>query len=153
MKMNIEFSKNMWKRLIVLVLFTFHFSLFTLSFAQSDSLVFKGKFMSQEPRMNLVLNLYEDKIDVPGLEGLETCYGYLNGNINGMWVILKVKKLEEKKALVRAACDRGNEAVDLEITLTEDGVAVKQMENCIKCVAGNKYVKMPPTVSLKHIGK
>ena len=29
--MNIEFSKNMWKRLIVLVLFTFHFSLFTLA--------------------------------------------------------------------------------------------------------------------------
>ena len=108
---------------------------------------FKGRFVNQEIKIDLVLDLTGENIDVPGLEGLEKCYGYFQGNINGTWMILKVKKVEGNKAVVRVACDRGNDAEDVEITLNETGLSVQQEDNCIKTIKDNKYVKLPKEVT------
>lgn len=123
--------------------------LFTLSsFSQTP---FKGKFLNKEIRIDCVLNLYADSIDVPGLEGLETCYGYISGNLNGTWVILGVKKLNTKSAVVRVTCDRGNDATDLNMKLTDDGFEFTQDDAVIKTVKGKNYVKLPKTIQLKRL--
>ena len=43
----------------------------------TDSL-FKGKFKNAELNIQCQLNLYDEAIEVPGLE-LEMCYGFLQG--------------------------------------------------------------------------
>ena len=47
---------------------------------------FKGNFTNDELKIKLALNLYNDDIPVPGLE-LDSCYGYLQGSLNGVWII------------------------------------------------------------------
>lgn len=111
---------------------------------------FKGKYRNTDFNFVLTFDLTEEKIDVPGLEGLETCYGYFQGNLNGTWIILKVKKLDENKAVVRVACDRGNDAEDIELTVTESGLSFTQEEGCIKTIKDNKYVKLPKVIELKR---
>lgn len=113
---------------------------------------FKGKFVDKDLRITCVLNLYADSIDVPGLEGLEMCYGYINGNLNGNWVILRVDKLTDDMAVARVTCDRGNDATDVTFKVTADGIQFSQKEQVIKTVSGNKYVKLPKKViELKRV--
>ncbi len=109
---------------------------------------FKGHFINDELKISLDINLYNDTIQVPGLSD-ELCYGYLRGNTNGVWVILKVISLDKGKALVRAACDNGSDAQNLEIKPVEGKLEVKQVDgSLIKGLSGKKYVKLPKTFTV-----
>ncbi len=104
---------------------------------------FKGSFRNEELKITMELDLYNDSVPVPGIDD-EYCYGYLRGNINGMWVILRVTSVGEDKALVRAACDNGSDAQNLELTFVDDKLQVRQVDDTfIKGIAGKKYVKLP----------
>lgn len=114
------------------------------SFAQEMA---KGSFLDEKRMIRIEINLKESDVPVPGLE-MECCYGYIQGNINGTWAILKVKKLDEKMALVRAVSDKGDVAQDIEFTFTEDGFTMKQVgDSFIKAIENRKYVKLPKVVS------
>ena len=89
----------------------------------TDSL-FKGKFKNAELNIQCQLNLYDEAIEVPGLE-LEMCYGFLQGQINGCWMFLKVKE-----------------------KVTAESLEIQQEDGYIKGVKGNKYVKLPKTLVL-----
>ena len=108
---------------------------------------FKGHFTNDEYKIQMELNLYADSIPVPGIED-EMCYGYIRGNTNGMWVILKVVSVEKEKAVVRASCDNGSDSQNVELTVTEGGKLVMRQlkDSYIKTVANKKYVKLPKTV-------
>lgn len=115
-----------------------------LSFAQDMT---KGVFRNKELMIRMEINLNECDIPIPGLE-IENCYGYIQGNINGTWAILKIKKLEEGKAVVRVMSDKGDVAEDIELTFTEEGFDMKQIgDSFIKGIANRKYVKLPKVVS------
>ena len=114
------------------------------AFAQD---MWKGSFFNKELMIRMRINLEKSDIPVPGLE-LDNCYGYIQGNINGTWVILKVKKLDEKGALVRAMSDKGDVAQDIELKVTDNGFEMKQVsDSYIKGIANRKYVKLPKVVS------
>lgn len=95
-------------------------------------------------KATMVINLTEKNITLKDFEGEET-YGYLKGQFNGTWVILKVKKAEEKKALVRMVSDIGYDAQDVELRLTDEGDIELRVvgEQVMKAVENGKYVKMP----------
>lgn len=112
----------------------------------TDSL-FRGKFKNTEYNIQSHINLYDESIEVPGLE-LETCYGYLQGRINGCWMILKVKEIKDNTAVVRAVSERGSDAQDLKLKITEEGLEIEQTEGYIKGIKGNKYVKLPKKLVL-----
>ena len=116
----------------------------TLSYAQSP---LNGIYLNKELNIRLKLHIDTSDIPVPGLE-LDSCYGYLNGNINSMWVILKVKKNEGNKAIVRAMCEKGDNAQDLELVLKDDGMLyIRQIDdNFIKGIKNRKYVKLPKPI-------
>lgn len=117
----------------------------TVAFAQSQ---FDGTYINRDLQIRMKLHLDEASIPVPGLE-LDSCYGYINGNINSMWVILKVKKLEDKKAVVRAMCEKGDNAQDLELAIEDDKIIMKQIESAfIKGIKERKYVKLPKQIEL-----
>lgn len=115
---------------------------------------FKGLFTNEQFAVKSEVNLYETDIPVPGME-LDSCHGYLQGKLNGTWVILKVKTLDEEGALVRAANDRGSDAQDVRITLSEDGsLLLRQVDgNSIKGVEGKKYVRLPKPFILQPLGR
>ena len=128
------------KRISVLFLLL---GLFTMANAQ----VFKGSFLNDEYKIQMELNLYNDSISVPGIDD-EKCYGYLRGNTNGTWVILKVISVEPEKAVFRASCDNGSDAQNVELTVGEGGkLVMRQLKDAfIKTLAGQKYAKLPKTV-------
>lgn len=114
-------------------------------FAQSP---LNGTYYNRELNIRLKLNLDASNIPVPGLE-VDSCYGYLTGNINSMWVVLKVKKNEGNKAVVRAMCEKGDNAQDLELILDDDKLIVKQIDDAfIKGIKDRKYVKLPKPFTL-----
>lgn len=114
-------------------------------FAQSP---LNGTYYNRELNIRLKLNLDASDIPVPGLE-VDSCYGYLTGNINSMWVVLKVKKNEGNKAVVRAMCEKGDNAQDIELILDDDKLTVKQIDDAfIKGIKDRKYVKLPKPFTL-----
>ncbi len=84
---------------------------------------FQGMFQCEALKASMVINLAEKKIPLKDFDGEDT-YGYVKGELNGTWVILKVKEVKDKKAVVRMVSDIGYDAQDVEL---EKG----------------KYVKMP----------
>ena len=96
----------------------------TVAMAQSP---LNGTYYNKELNMRMKLHIDASDIPVPGLE-LDSCYGYIQGNINSMWVILKVKKNEGNKAVIRAMCEKGDNAQDLEIELKDDQLVMKQLD-------------------------
>lgn len=130
------------KRLILCIFSMFSFC---LSFAQSP---LNGTYFNKDLFIRMKLHLDAADIPVPGLE-LDSCYGYINGNINSMWVILKVKKTEGNKALVRAMCEKGDNAQDIELVLEEDKIIMRQVDDAfIKGIKDRKYVKLPKLIEL-----
>lgn len=108
---------------------------------------FRGHYVNDALKVKLELNADSASIVVPGLPD-EFCYGYLQGNLNGTWIILKVVKRKENKLTVRAVCDNGSDAQTLEFTLDEKGkLLMRQIDDAlIKTIEGKKYVKLPKVV-------
>ena len=81
---------------------------------------FKGVYRCDTLAATLTIDLTAPTISLPDLDFDET-YGYMKGQLNGTWVILKVKKTDKKKALVRMISDIGIDAQDVELSLTDEG--------------------------------
>ena len=105
---------------------------------------FQGMWQCEALKATMVMNLLEKKIPLKDFEGEDT-YGYVKGELNGTWVILKVKEVKEKKAVVRMVSDIGYDAQDVELKLTEEGDIELRLlgEQVMKTTERGKYVKMP----------
>lgn len=105
---------------------------------------FQGMWQCEALKATMVMNLLEKKIPLKDFEGEDT-YGYVKGELNGTWVMLKVKKLEEKKALVRMVSDIGYDAQDVEFRLVDENTMEMRLqgEQVMKTTERGKYVKMP----------
>lgn len=115
---------------------------------------FAGMYQCKELNATLVLNLAEKNIALKDLDFDET-YGYLRGELNGTWVVLKVKKVDGNKALVRMVSDMGIDAQDVELKLTDSGDLELKLvgEQNMKTIQERKYVKMPKVSVFKKLSK
>ena len=111
---------------------------------------FTGMWQCEALQASMVINLVEKKIPLKDFEGEDT-YGYVKGELNGTWVMLKVKKLEEKKVLVRMVSDIGYDAQDVEFRLVDENTMEMRLqgEQVMKTTENGKYVKMPKVVVFK----
>jgi hypothetical protein len=105
---------------------------------------FQGMFQCEALKAAMVINLAEKKIPLKDFDGEDT-YGYVKGELNGTWVILKVKEVKDKKAVVRMVSDIGYDAQDVELKLTEEGDIELRLlgDQVMKTTEKGKYVKMP----------
>lgn len=110
---------------------------------------FEGVFRSESLDINAELNLYEKNIAVPDADD-EMCFGFLRGNINGVWAAMKVIEMDDQKAVVRLSNDLGFEAQTIELIVGENGVLTVRLvkDNNMKAVKDRKYVKLPKTFEL-----
>ena len=104
----------------------------------------------EELKASIVINLMEKKIPLKDFEGEDT-YGYVKGDLNGTWVILKVKGVKDKKAVVRMVSDIGYDAQDVEFRLTDENTLEMRLvgDQVMKTTSDGKYVKMPKVVVFK----
>ena len=109
---------------------------------------FTGIWQCEELKASIVINLMEKKIPLKDFEGEDT-YGYVRGDLNGTWVILKVVK--DKKAVVRMVSDIGYDAQDVEFRLTDENTLEMRLvgDQVMKTTSDGKYVKMPKVVVFK----
>ena len=60
---------------------------------------------------------------------------------------MKVKSIETNSAIVRMVSDRGSDAQDVELVITDSGLTFRQVDDVnIKGVANGKYVKLPKII-------
>src|SRR5574344_1030035 len=109
---------------------------------------FSGIWQCEELKGSIVVNLVEKKIPLRDFDEEDT-YGYLKGELNGTWVIMKIKELtmneKERKALVRMVSDIGYDAQDVELKLVDESTMELRAvgEQVMKCSVKGKYGKMP----------
>lgn len=98
----------------------------------------------------MTIDLYEESINVPGMEMFGPMHGYLNGNVYGIWTITSSKIINENTALIRLSNDQGSETQEVKLTKNEDQYIFEQIDGvCIKKVVGRKLVKIPKKLIFK----
>jgi predicted transport protein len=105
---------------------------------------FTGMWQCEALQASMVINLVEKKIPLKDFEGEDT-YGYVKGELNGTWVILKVKEVKGNKVVVRMVSDIGYDAQDVEFRLTDENTIEMRLvgDQVMKTTENGKYVKMP----------
>ncbi len=143
--MIIDNNRHM-KKAISTIMMTVAMTFVSLSSKAQEA--FKGVYRCDTLAATLTIDLTAPTISLPDLDFDET-YGYMKGQLNGTWVILKVKKTDKKKALVRMISDIGIDAQDVELSLTDEGNLQLRLvgEQNMKAISQRKYVKMPKVAS------
>ena len=99
-----------------------------------------------EEGINLRLDLYEESIDVPGMEMFGPMTGYMNGKgIYGVWMITSFKIESEREAILRLSNDQGSETQSVRLTTLSDSTYQAELQGGVvmKKVEGKKLVKLP----------
>ena len=129
---------------------------FTILFCMAMLLRAEGpwklKLHCEEEKIDLYIDLYQESIEVPGLEAFGTMNGYLGGNIYGVWYVVDFDIKNDKQATITIANDLGSE--DQKLTLTQNSDSTYQMKflgyNAVKRVQGKKLVKIPSELKMKR---
>lgn len=111
---------------------------------------FKVSLSCKEENLHLTIDLYEESINVPGMEMFGPMHGYLNGNVYGIWTITSSKIINENNALIRLSNDQGSETQEVKLTKNDDQYIFEQVDGVsIKKVVGRKLVKIPKKLIFK----
>ena len=111
----------------------------------------KVNLQQPEEGINLRLDLYEESIEVPGMEAFGPMNGYMDGNIYGVWYVVSFDIKDDSHANVTIANDLGSE--DQKLTLTQTSDSTYQLRflgyNAVKRAQGKKLVKIPTEFVMK----
>lgn len=105
----------------------------------------KLKLYCPEESVRLHIDLYEESIEVPGMEMFGPMNGYLNGNVYGVWTVTSFKIQDDKTATLRLSNDLGSETQKVTLTQQSDSLYLLHLDGLcvIKRVVGKKLVKVP----------
>ena len=110
----------------------------------------KLNLTSPEEKIDLRLDLYEESIEVPGMEAFGPMNGYLGGNIYGVWYVVGFDIKDDSHATVTIANDLGSE--DQKLTLTQTSDSTYQLKflgyNAVKRSQNKKLVKIPSELKM-----
>ena len=121
--------------------------IFTVAFGNQP---WKLQLTSPEEKVDLHIDLYEESVEVPGLEAFGPMNGYLGGNIYGVWYVVGFDIKDDKNATITIANDLGSE--DQKLTLTQTSDSTYQLKflgyNAVKRAQGKKLVKIPSELKM-----
>lgn len=105
----------------------------------------KMKLTCPAEKIDLVIDLYEESIKVPGMEMFGPMNGYLGGNIYGVWTITSFDIESDKSASLRVSNDLGSETQKIQLTQLNDSTWKMAFvgRSVVKRVNGKKLVKIP----------
>lgn len=113
----------------------------------------KFQLLCPEEDIRLHIDLYEETINVPGMEMFGPQNGYLGGNIYGVWTVTSFKIQDDKTATLKLSNDLGSETQKVSLTQQSDSVYTMHFDgaNVVKRVVGRKLVKLPSEFKMKII--
>ena len=106
---------------------------------------FKCSLYDVENKIRLILDLYKESVNVPGMEMFGPTNGYMNGNVYGTWIVTSSKIEDEKTAIFRLSNDLGSETQEVKLTVENDSTYLFEQQGgvAIKKVNNKKLVKIP----------
>lgn len=109
----------------------------------------KLSLIDPEENITLKMDLYEESIDVPGMEMFGPMHGYLGGNIYGVWTITSFK-IKKDKAVIRLSNDLGSETQEAELMQTSDTTYTLKLtgSTVVKRAEGRKLHKITSTLKM-----
>lgn len=109
----------------------------------------KVQLFASKEKITLNIDLYEESINVPGMEMFGPMNGYLGGDIYGVWTITSFS-IKKNKAILRLSNDLGSETQEAELTQSSDTTyTLKLLGNTVvKKIEGRKLVKIAPTLNM-----
>ena len=111
----------------------------------------KVKLHCPEENILLHIDLYEESINVPGMDMFGPMNGYLGGNIYGVWSVTSFRIQDDKVAMLRLSNDLGSETQKATLTQQSDSIYVLHFDglNVVKRAVGKKLVKIPSDLKMK----
>lgn len=111
----------------------------------------KFKLLCPEENVRLHIDLYEETINVPGMEMFGPQNGYLGGNIYGVWTVTSFKIQDDKVATLKLSNDLGSETQKVILTQQSDSIYTLRFDgtNVVKRAVGRKLVKLPSEFKMK----
>ena len=111
----------------------------------------KMNLLCPEEDVRLHINLYEEIIEVPGMEMFGPQNGYLGGNIYGVWTVTSFKIQDDKTATLKLSNDLGSETQKVTLVQQSDSVYTMRFDgtNVVKRAIGRKLVKVPSEFRMK----
>lgn len=111
----------------------------------------KLQLTNKEEQVDLKLDLYEESIDVPGMELFGPMNGYLAGKgVYGTWMVTSFQIKNDKEATLRLSNDQGSETQAILLTWQNDSTYLMELQNgvVVKKVVNKKLVKIPGKITL-----
>ena len=140
-RLNARLNTRSWMTMLAV------FGFFTIAFGEQP---WKLRLHQPEEKIDLCLDLYEESIEVPGMEAFGPMNGYLGGNIYGVWYVVGFDIKDDRHATITIANDLGSE--DQKLTLTLNSDSTYQLKflgyNAVKRAQGKKLVKIPSEMKM-----
>lgn len=111
----------------------------------------KFKMRTEKSKINININLYEETVEVPGMDMFGPMNGYINGDIYGVWTITSSEIINDKQAKLRLSNDLGSETQEALLTLQGDSICKMELKGgvVVKRVVGKKLVKIDSVQEFK----
>lgn len=106
---------------------------------------FKCLLVDNENGIKIQLDLYEETVNVPGMEIFGPMNGYLGGNVFGIWMVTSFKVESDQVAQLRFSNDLGSETQQARLVKKDDNTYALELQDgvVIKKVVNKKLVKIP----------
>ncbi len=99
----------------------------------------------------LKIDLYEESVDVPGMELLGPMNGYLGGKgVYGVWMVTSFDIKDDRTATLRLSNDQGSETQSIRLTQQTDSTYLMELQGgvVVKRAVNRKLVKIPSKIVL-----
>lgn len=106
----------------------------------------------EEEGITLRIDLYDETIDVPGMELFGPMNGYMGGKgIYGVWMVTSFKIESDREATLRLSNDQGSETQRIRLTNLTDSTYQAELQGGVvmKKVVEKKLVKLPSRLTFR----
>lgn len=113
----------------------------------------KWRMENKEEGAVLRIDLYEETVNVPGMDIFGPMNGYLGGKgIYGVWMVTSFKLKNDQTAELRLSNDQGSETQAVKLTWQTDSTCLMELQGgvVVKRVVNNKLVKIPQRIMLNR---
>lgn len=111
----------------------------------------KLRLQNQTEQVKLVIDLYEESINVPTMEMFGPMNGYLGGyGIYGVWSVTSFEIKDDKTAFLRMSNDLGSETQQIRLTQQTDSTYLMELQGgvVVKKAVNRKLTKIVPKMEL-----
>lgn len=115
---------------------------------QVEAKPWKLTLQNKELNLRLQLDLYEETVNVPGMDMFGPMNGYIAGSLCNVWSLTSFKINNDDKVTLRLSNDLGSETQECTLTHENDSTYRLDIKGTVhlRKVENRKYVKMPPVI-------